>query len=223
MLGSAYQGGVSTDGRWESGGSVVLRVPRDGMPRVVASPPQFDDERWGITVSGLSNPVPFAFQPRTEFAPDGSRFLFATADQSTLDGTYDLTMLRPTGDTIFARSYAYGGEPIPDSALDRAIAAMVPESERARRFRALARERAPAVYAPTGVTLGLDGTVWIELRSTDLGTPVHVISEAGDPIGSLLLPTRSRIQQASMTHVWMTETDLFDLASVVRYRVIRRD
>ena len=61
----------------------------------------------------------------------------------------------------------------------------------------------------------------MELRRTDRGTPVHVLSETGDPVGSLLLPARTRIQQATMTHVWVTEYDPLDLASVVRYRVIR--
>ncbi len=205
----------------ESSEFVVLRVPRDGKPRVVATPPQPDDERWYVTISGLTNPVPFTFRPWPEITPDGSLFLFATADQSTLDPTYNLTMVRPTDDTVFSRSYPYPGEQIPDSAMDRGIAGFVPESDLARRFRALARERAPVVYPPTAVTLGLDGTVWVELRRTDRGTPVHVLSETGDQIGSLLLPPRSRIQQASMTHVWVTEHDPLDLASVVRYRVIR--
>ncbi len=220
MLGSAYLN-VSTGGRREPARLVVLRVSRDGEPHVVASPPQWDDERWGVTISGLTNSVPFAFQPWPEIAPDGSRFLFATADQSTLDATYNLTLVRPNHDTVFARSYAYAAEPIPDSAMDRGIAEMVPENNLARRFRAQARERAPAVYPPAGVTLGLDGTIWVALRPTEHGTPVHVLSETGDPIGSLLLPARSRIQQASMTHVWVTEYDPFDLASVVRYRIVR--
>ena len=77
------------------------------------------------------------------------------------------------------------------------------------------------VYGPKDVTLGLDGTVWIELRSTDRGTPVTVISETGDVIGTLLLPPRSKIQEASMTHLWVMETDALDLVSVVRYRVTR--
>lgn len=205
----------------ESAELVVLRVSRDGTPSVVASPPQRDDERWNVTISGLTNPVPFTFRPWPEIAPDGSRFLLATADQSTLDPTYKLTLVRPTHDTVFSRSYPYPGEPIPDSAMDRGIADMVPENDLARRFRAVARERAPVVYPPTGVTLGLDGTIWVELRRTDRGTPVHVLSETGDQIGSLLLPARSRIRQASMTHVWVTEYDPLDLASVVRYRVIR--
>lgn len=221
MLGMAYASGVSTDGTWESSELVVLRVSREGKPRVVGSPPQFDDERWSVTVSGVTNPVPFVFRPRTEIAPDGSRFLFATTDQSTLDGTFDLTMLRPAGDTVFSRSHAYGGEPIPASALDSAIAATRSESGRLRRARAMARERAPAVFAPTDVTIGLDGTVWLELRPTDRGTRVVVLSEAGDSIASLLLPLRSKIRQASLTHVWVTETDELGLASVVRYRVIR--
>ena len=215
MLGPAY---LNTR---ESVESVVLRVARDGTPGVVAAPPQYEDERWSVTISGLSNPVPFVFRPRTEFAPDGSRFLFMTTDQSTLDPVYNLTLVRPTNDTVFARSYPYPGEPIPDSAMDRGIAEMVPENNLARRFRSVARERAPVVYPPADVTLGLDGTIWVELRRTEGGTPVHVLSESGDPIGSLLLPARSRIHQASMTHLWVTERDPLDLTSVVRYRVIR--
>ncbi len=212
---------VSTGGSRESAGQVVVGVSRGGEPRVVATPPRWDDERWMVTVSGLGNPVPFVFGPRTEIAPDGSRFLFMTADQSTLDPAYSLTLVRPANDTVFARSYAYTGEAIPDSAMERGIADMVPENNLARRFRALGRERAPAVYGPANVTLGLDGTIWVELRATDRGTPAHVLSEAGDPIGSLLLPARSRIRQASLTHLWVTETDPLGLASVVRYRVIR--
>ena len=217
-LGGAYPI-VSTGGRSELGGPVVLRVSRDGQPRVVATPP--DDEHRMVVVAGLGNPVPFVFRPRIESAADGSRFLLMTTDQSTLNPTYGLTLVRPAHDTVFSRSYAYPGEPIPDSAMDRGIAEMVPENNLARRFRARARELAPVVYPPSDVTLGLDGTIWVELRRTDSGTPVHVLSETGDPIGSLLLPARSRIQQASMTHVWVTERDLVDLASVVRYRVIR--
>lgn len=219
-LGVAYLRG-STEGRREPTRLVVLRVSRDGEPSVVAMPPPWDDERWSVTISGLTNSVPFVFDPWPEIAADGSRFLFMTADQSTLDPTYNLTLVRPTHDTVFSRSYPYPGEPIPDSAMDRGIVDMVPESDLARRFRALARERAPVVYPPASVTLGLDGTIWVELRRTDRGTPVHVLSETGDEIGSLLLPPRSRIQQASMTHVWVTEYDPLDLASVVRYQVIR--
>ena len=217
-LGEAYLT-VSTGGRNELGGPVVLWVSRDGQPRVVATPP--DDEHRTVVVAGLGNPVPFVFRPRIESAADGSRFLLMTTDQSTLNPTYGLTLVRPAHDTVFSRSYAYPGEPIPDSVMDRGIAEMVPENNLARRFRARARELAPAVYPPSDVTLGLDGTIWVELRRTDSGTPVHVLSETGDPIGSLLLPARSRIHQASMTHVWVTERDQVDLASVVRYRVIR--
>ncbi len=221
MLGVAYADDVSIGGRRAPVRLVVLRVSRDGEPSVVAVPPRWDDERWNVTISGLTNAVPFAFRPWPKIAPDGSRFLFMTADQSTLDATYNLTLVRPTHDTIFARSYPYAAEPIPDSAMDRGIAEMVPENDLARRFRALARERAPVVYPPTAVTLGLEETIWVTLRPTDHGTPVHVLSETGDPIASLLLPKRTRIQQASKTHMWVTEYDPLDLASVVRYRIVQ--
>ena len=216
QLGEAFAS-ISTGGRSELGGPVILRVSRDGEPSVVAPWP--DDEL--IVLGDFSSPVPFVFRPRGDFAADGSRFLFMTTDQSTLDPTYSLTLVRATRDTVFARSYPYPGEPIPDSAMDRGIAERVPENNLARRFRARARELAPVVYPPADVTLGLDGTIWVELRRTEGGTPVDVLSESGDPIGSLLLPVRSRIQQASMTHLWVTERDQLDLASVVRYRVVR--
>ena len=210
---------VSTGGRSEFVGPVLLRVSRDGEPRVVATPP--DDEHRMVVVGGLGNPVPFVFRPRVATAADGSLLLFMTTDQSTLDPTYSLTLVRSANDTVFSRVYPYPGEPIPDSAMDRGIADMVPESNLARRFRARARELAPVVYPPADVTLGLDGTIWVELRRTEGGTPVHVLSESGDPIGSLLLPARARIHQASVTHLWVTERDPLDLTSVVRYRVIR--
>ena len=217
-LGEAYLL-VSTGDRSEVGGAVLVRVSRDGEPSVVATPPNLEDDL--VVVSGLGNPIPFAFRARVGIAADASRFLFMTADQSTLEPTYNLTLVRPVDDTVFSRSYAYPGEPISDSAMERGLADMVPENELARRFRALARERAPVVYPPTDVTLGLDGTIWVELRRTEGGTPVHVLSASGDPIGSLLLPARSSIQQASMTHLWVTEYDPLDLVSVVRYRVMR--
>lgn len=216
-LGEAFVIASPGGRRW--GEPVVLRVSRDGEPRVVATPP--NDEHWMVVAGGLGNPVPFVFRPRGDFAVDGSRLLFMTTDQSTLAPTYNLTLVRPTHDTVFSRSYPYPAEPIPDSAMDRGIAEMVPENNLARRFRAQARELAPLVYPPADVTLGLDGTIWVELRRTEGGTPVHVLSESGDPIGSLLLPARSRIHQASMTHLWVTERDPLDLTSVVRYRVIR--
>jgi len=217
-IGEAYLF-FATGGSSEVGGAVFLRVPRDGEPSIVATLPDLDVDM--VVVGGLGNPVPFAFGVRVGIATDGGRFLFMTADQSTLEPTYNLTLVRPADDTVFSRSYAYPGEPIPDSAVERGLAEMVPENELARRFRALARERAPVVYPPTDVTLGLDGTIWVELRRTEGGTPVHVLSASGDPIGSLLLPARSSIQQASMTHLWVTEYDPLDLVSVVRYRVMR--
>ncbi len=150
---------VSTGGRRGVGRSVFARVPPDGEPTIVATPPRLEDERWMVVAGGLGNPVPFTFRVRVEFAGDGSRFLFMTADQWTLEPTYDLTLVRPAHNTVFSRSYAYPGEPIPDSAMERGLADMVPENNLARRFRARARELAPVVYPPTDVTLGLDGTI----------------------------------------------------------------
>ena len=93
-IGEAYVF-VSTGPRSGVGGAVFVRVPRDGEPSIVATLPNLEDERWMVVVSGLGNPVPFAFRVRVGIAADGSRFLFMTADQSTLEPTYNLTLGPP--------------------------------------------------------------------------------------------------------------------------------
>ncbi|MDE2652595.1 MAG: hypothetical protein OXI71_02165 [Gemmatimonadota bacterium] len=72
---------IATGGRSDWGANAFVRVSRDGEPTVVATPP--DDEHRMVVVGGLGNPVPFTLRARVEFAGDGSRFLFMTADQSS--------------------------------------------------------------------------------------------------------------------------------------------
>jgi hypothetical protein len=212
-----------------AGARVMLMVSGAGSARVIARPPPFDDDRWMMTIAGLMNAVPFALRPQVAIAPDGSRFAFLTADQSSRDsGTYTVSLFRANGDTIFVRSYPYRGVPIPESAVDSAAAAIAQRvrmanevpSTLAARFQALAKQRVPPVYAPVQrITLGLDSTVWIDLRPTAEGQMTLVLDERGKPIGSVIVPPGSRVQQASRSHVWMTEIDEYGLASIVRYRV----
>lgn len=210
--------------------TAVVSLSRDGVARMIATPPQYTDERWSITINGLTNPVPFAFRPQIVFAADGSRFAFMTADQGGGKGTYSVEVFDAGGDTLFARRYPFRGVPIPASAADSAIRAMAPSPEQREagsnpaRFQAAARQRMPAVYAPVEqLLLALDGTTWVTLRTAGAEREVIVHDALGAPTASVLLPPRTRVQQASATHVWMTESDSLGLTSVVRYRIMRRD
>jgi hypothetical protein len=203
----------------------LVLLSTEGRARLVARFP-YNDDRWLMTVSSSTRPVPFALQPLFSLAPDGSRFAFLTADQSSPDeGTYTITMFNAGGDTIFHRSYAYTGSRIPTAVRDSAVAAIVRvpaegSLQITRDFQSAARDRIPPVYAPVeNMTIGLDSTLWVSLRPSGTRAVTVVLGQNGDRIGQFLLPPRSRIQQASLQHVWVTETDEFGLASIVRYRV----
>lgn len=210
--------------------TALVLLSRDGVARTIATPPQYADERWTITINGLSNRVPFAFQPQIVFAADGSRFAFMTADQGSRESTYSVEVFDAGGDTVFARRYPFRGIPIPASAADSAIRAMAPRPElreagsNPARFQAAARQRMPAVYAPVEqLLLALDGTTWITQGAAGAEREVVILDALGTPTASVLLPPRTRVQQATATHVWVTESDSLGLTSVVRYRIVRPD
>ena len=89
-----------------------------------------------------------------------------------------------------------------------------------QRRQEIARERMPSVHPPlTAFRMGMDGTFWIDLRETEEGPIALVLDEDGRPLAHVLLPPRTTIRQATRSHIWVTERNEFDLASVVRYRV----
>jgi hypothetical protein len=220
---------VGTDPRATQMPRRILALSPDGSARVIAEPPSYVDERWSMTIGGLSNYIPLAMRPQIVFASDGSRFAFLTADQSAPQGSWAVTVIEADGDTVFARTQPFTGEPIPAAVADSAIAAMAPGPGQPResgsdpsRFQAAARERMPIVYAPIErVVPALDGTTWLTMRASADGEGVLVLDARGQTVATATLPPRSRIHDASATHVWMTEVGAFDLVSVVRYRIER--
>ena len=86
-------------------------------------------------------------------------------------------------------------------------------------FRRLAR--IPEVYPPlVVVTSRDDGTMWLQLRQSDVGQPVLAIDEVGDVIGTVVLRSGSRIAVAARERLWVVETDEYGVDSVVRYQVV---
>jgi hypothetical protein len=218
-----------TGGRGAARQVFVLRPPGGGL-REIIEPRYGDNEDWSMTVAGLTRGVPFSLQPQYAVARDGSRLAELHAPiPRRQDGTFSVRVFSPSGDTLVFRTFPFRGVPIPRRSADSALAAMMPAPGRPRegpadlpqRFQALARERMSQWYIPVEtLTLGLDQTVWIGMRPTDEGRGYLILNDRGDPIGSVMVPTSTRVRQASATHIWVTETDDDGLSSVVRYRVL---
>jgi hypothetical protein len=208
---------------------MVLHLSAGGDIHALAEGPSYEDPRWMMQVAGLGRSIPFVQGPMFAFAPDASRFAFLETNLTTpLGGAYRVTLFRANGDTIFTREYPFLGVPVTqaerDSAANAEIQAPGTPSEGPgdvdQRFRRLALEKMPAVHAPLqSFLLGVDGTLWITLRDSAGVRRTVVLDESGEPMGTVVLNTRTRIRQASATRIWVTEMDENDLASVVRYRV----
>jgi len=224
LVGNAMIGGAQPGGRGIRNGVNVLLTSDGTAYGPVLFAMQLNDPRWSMEVAGFGNAVPFTSPPQLAVAPDGNRFAILTVDQRE-GGSYKVLVMAVTGDTILNRSYPFDPVSIPQSAIDSALAEFdQPVREGPtnlnERFKAMARDRMPSVYSPVqAIRIGLDNTIWIDRPTADGRRSAMVLDERGDSIGAVLIPERSRIQQANRSHVWMTERDEFDLASVVRYRV----
>ena len=217
---------------WASSGngyaSHILVQSASGAMRTLLSTSTENDPRM-MWVAGFGRSVPFSLQPQYAFARDGGRVGELKAPIPERQAShYTVTVIDATGDTAFARAYPFRGEPIPRRVADSVLAAMIPTSGHAvegpadlpLRFQAMAKERMSSWFIPVEtITLGLDRTVWISMRLSDEGRAYLVLDREGDPVGSVVVPSTSRIRQASASRIWVTETDQDGLTSVVRYRV----
>jgi hypothetical protein len=219
--------GITSDASGSAfGDHVFVRIDPTGNWRLLAKPASFDDKRWSMTAAGFGREVPFAGWPLFAVSSDARWFATLTTDSQGADGgTYTLSVFRTTGDTVLIRTYPYKGVPIPRSVADSAAAAENRPSTEGpgnlgAMFAQMARERIPAVYAPVqSIVLGLDDTIWLTLRDSADVRRTLVLDARGDQIGSVETSTRTRIRQADASHLWVTETDDDDLASIVRYRI----
>ncbi len=179
----------------------------------------------GMTGGRAVTSSPYPNEPRFALADDGSRAVVA---QAALDGdhagTFLLTSVAAGGDTLFTRRYAFDPVEITpafaDSVIDRRAESIEPSSPTlAAAFRREAR--LPPMLPPV-LTLryGVDGTLWLRLRTPSDERLYTVLDDEGLPVGQVRPPPRGGPRLMSRTHVWAVEHDDVGMPSIVRYRVL---
>jgi hypothetical protein len=169
----------------------------------------------GATLPGGGTPS----RAEKAVAPHGRRFAFLETDMTRRGGggTFALTVLRPTGDTVLARTYPFDRIPMSRQVEDSIVTSLRPE------LRDTARTRMNGQFSPvTAVVLGLDDTIWLQLHETATGIPCTMLDDRGQPILTIVLPRRSDLVQANRGMIWAVERDGDDVPSIARYRIATR-
>jgi hypothetical protein len=183
---------------------------------------------------GTFTTQPFGDQTLASLTRDG-RGLLVLERRAAAEATpaeFRLTRLSITGDTVFARGYAYEPLPIPrervDSAVD-AIAANLQGFVGERRGTTVAQWRGwvgEAIYAPAHQTPvsqllpGSDGTIWVGMTPRSADSPEWLVLNAeGAPLAWVTLPNPTRVLLATRDALWGVEQDELDVSYVVRYRL----
>ncbi|HEX9563152.1 MAG TPA: hypothetical protein VF981_04245, partial [Gemmatimonadaceae bacterium] len=167
--------------------------------------------------------LPLCVTPPLEYAADSRRVAIATFDTPAgRTGSYQVSVVSDTGDTLFARRYDYPVVPIPSRLLDsvrtaQAALRAAPDIVALRRSMKL-----PETWPPIErLVLGRDETVWIE-QYTRAGNRVwQVLNARGDVEGQAAVPRGVRLMAVSREAVWGTDTDEDGLQHIVRYVVSR--
>jgi hypothetical protein len=236
--GSVVTGPGATPNSVATESSIIATTRSGDKTRVLGKMPPSDHAfvRYNPTpTSGMSQAVPFTFQPVTTFADDGSRYATLTVEWAGTGGTYTVSVFSTRDGTVqFKRAFPFTGVPIPSRSLDSAVNSLgvtptgAPSSPTYARpgvtekIREMARERLPKNYPPVaGLKFGEDGTVWVTLRrpSPTAGRPVIALDASGNPLFTVALPLRASLAAASRTALWLLVSDDDDITSLVRYTV----
>jgi hypothetical protein len=175
----------------------VARVPisdarvslRDGMQRSYADIPFYAPTFW-----------------RT--SDDGERVAVLTPLTTASDsGAFRLTMLNENGDTVFSRRYVTEASRVPTSVVEAKLAEMKPFGRYSAQWISdTVRKLIPVFESRVlGITIGVDHSVWVWVRSDKPQTRAMVIDPRGDVVGMATFPPNRRSSQVSVDHVWQIQ------------------
>jgi hypothetical protein len=148
--GSTLGQGLVREGSTSPSASVPVLALRSsqGITRVVSRLLSPQQAPWMIWAFGFPRKLPFALPTTFAFSHDGSRFGQLSAPIPTRhDAFFNITLMKNNGDTLFSKSFGYRGQPIPESAIDSALAAFIPSGrtmgppDLPQQFQRLARDR----------------------------------------------------------------------------------
>lgn len=214
-LASLFTGSESRSTTSFAGGQIIARVDWEGTIQNVIGFIPVTEEQIELPGGGIMV-APYQNRPEAAMSRRSGRFATVVADlEGSRAGTFSVTAIDLNGDTLYVTDHPF--EPVPISGSDRES---VIQSLRRRAGSQALEIPVPEYYPPIErVVVGLDGTVWVELRVED-GVREYVVFEPdGAVLGSVLMSELEHIDQARRDEVWVLEKDAFDTESVVRYGV----
>jgi hypothetical protein len=179
--------------------------------------------------SGFVTP-PFPNNPVSAIAPDGSSFVVVTAEITGPVPSARVTVIRSTGDTVFARNIPVAAPAIPADELAARYRVGAPgepglgETSRQKNgdkiVAAIRAAPRPVFYPPLGnVSISRSGHVLVGFRAEGSERDYLVIDSVGKPVGSFRLPRGTKVMQFDGPVIWTTERDRDGVESVIRYRI----
>jgi hypothetical protein len=134
-----------------------------------------------------------------------------------------VTVLRPSGDTVFVRLIEFEGTRIPQSVVDQAIARRVRDGG-AELMAAYRRDAyVPPFFLPiTDVLLTDHDYVWLRLQPRNNRQEYLVLNPSGGVFGRASFPLRTTAGAAEEGVVWVVESNEFDVPSIVKYGITKR-
>jgi hypothetical protein len=204
----------------------VARVTNAGIfQQVVAWRPAASGEcsfRWTSSAgtSGIVG-IPFCPVSVTEISEDGSRIAIATSGAPEgKNASFHIVVLKDNGDTVFARRYSQPVVTISATVSDSTINQMARQGIPGDVLPSIRSSALPRTYPPIRrVLIGRDTSIWVELGGEMADHRWLILDPAGEPIGTLTLPSLDWALVADHTTIWSSEAGADGFPSVVRHHL----
>ncbi len=197
------------------GFDVVLRVTATGLVRaVVGWPESSGDECYKHAVV-----IPFCLSPVLSVASDGHAVASARAFTAGPDsGQIIVSMIRATGDTIYSERYPYVARKVSKHDADSAVSWL--KAMPGAHFDRIDSLVHPTIYPPlVSMTIGNDGSAWLEQPPDGSSTTWLVIDPAGRLSRTVTVPTGIRIRAVAGDIAWGSRRDSPQTSSVIRLKI----
>ena len=246
-----YPSRPRSDGYFASKYQAIVSLPRPTEPYQFPSL-TFDAAGAVVDTTGYDqidpDPIPYTYSTDPEFrfvSPfidvdlrliDGTDtiVIHRPMPTSSSDGSFEVTRIGQSGDTIFRRTFGYVPRPVTAEDRDRLVRASIadrlpfmanhiPASDTSDVRRAVQAAMPPAEYLPpvSYAVVRRDGSIWMR-REDDSPDSWRwtVLSPDGTSRGTFALPKRATVHWTDGERIWVVELDDLDVPWVVRYRLV---